>query len=127
MKGKSPKWHRNRIDKLRREYVRKRDQDWRSYGSCISCGVVRTIGELQIGHYYSRVHDFTTALGDCELNVQIQCVPCNNYKRGNAQGYALGLKRKYGEGILEKLEEAKKTPKRYSIKDYEELIEKYSL
>ena len=114
-----------KIDEKRREYIKKRDSDWREYGSCISCGVTRSSIELQAGHYYSRIHDFTTALGDVRENVNLQCVPCNNYKRGNPQGYATGLIKKYGHDILDKLAEAKKTPKRYKIKELEALIEKY--
>jgi len=114
-----------KIDKARREYVKKRDQDWKDWGVCISCGVSREAVELQAGHYYSRIHDFTTELGLCEENVNLQCVPCNYSKRGNPQGYAMGIIRKYGETLLKKLEEAKKTPKRYKIKDLEELLIKY--
>ena len=124
---KSIKWHRNKIDEKRREYIRKRDSDWKGWAICISCGVYRDVQELQAGHYYSRIHDFTTGLGLSEENVNLQCIPCNNYKRGNIQGYSTGLTRKYGDGILEKLEEAKKTPKRYKMEEFEFLIEKNSL
>ena len=113
------------IDKYRREYVKKRDQDWKGYVQCISCGVVRGVGELQSGHYYSRTHDFTTALGGCDENVNLQCVPCNNYKRGNPHGYATGLGRKYGKDILEKLAEAKKNPKKWKVSELNNLLEEY--
>lgn len=116
------------IWKLQSEYTKKKQQDWRGYGTCISCSVYRPIEELQAGHFYSRVSDFTTGLLVCEENVNVQCVPDNYYKRGNPQGYAVGLVRKYGVDILGKLEKAKKTPKRYSYKDLlkieEELKEK---
>jgi len=113
------------IDKSRREYVQKRDQDWREKAFCISCGAYRPVEELQVGHYFSRVHDFSTELGGCKENTNLQCVPCNHYKRGNIQGYALGLVRKYGKVSLEELEEAKKTKKRWTIKELESLLEKY--
>lgn len=113
------------IDKYRREYVKKRDQDWREKAFCISCEVYRPVGELQAGHYYSRIHDFTTGLGACEENVHLQCVPCNHYKRGNPQGFGHGLVQNYGVSILSKLEEAKKTPKKWKMKELVELLEKY--
>lgn len=125
IKRKTSKWYRNKIDKLRREYVKQKNQDWKGWGNCISCMVYRPVEELQVGHYYSRIHDWTTDLGLCEENTQLQCVPCNNYKRGNPQGYGMGLVRKGGVELLQKLEEAKKTPKRYTIADYEKLLEKY--
>ena len=113
------------IDKYRREYVKAKEKDWRGKGFCISCAVYRPINELQVGHYYSRVHDFTTTLGLCEENTQLQCVPCNNYKRGNPQGYGFGLVQKYGIQVLSKLEEAKKTPKKWKIKELVELLESF--
>ena len=125
MKPKDAKWFRNKIDEARRNYVKQRDKDWREKGHCISCGVYREINELQIGHYYSRIHDYTTALGLREENVQLQCVPCNNYKRGNLQSYANGLVRKYGVQILERLEQAKKTPKKYKVAELQALLESY--
>lgn len=118
---------RVKIDLKRGLYVKEKNKDFRDKGYCISCGIYREVIELQVGHYYSRVHDFTTALGFCEENTQLQCVPCNYVKRGNPQGFGYGLVRKYDVQILQKLQEAKNTPKRYTIKDYELLIEKYSL
>lgn len=115
-----------KIDEKRREYIKKRDLDWREKANCISCGAYFAKENLQIGHYYSRRHDWTTTLGQNEFNTNLQCVTCNSYKRGNIQGYATGLIQKYGDDILGTLAEAKKTPKRYKIKELEALIEKYS-
>ena len=109
------------ISKLRAEITKKTQKDWKDYGVCISCSVYRPIGELQSGHFYSRIHDYTTALLTREENLNLQCVPCNYYKRGNAQGYASGLVRKYGVAILGLLEEAKKTSKRYKYSELEEI------
>jgi len=121
--SKSLKWYKNQIDKVRKEYVRKRDYDWRGYAQCISCYAVGDF--MDAGHYYSRRHDWTTELGGDERNVNLQCVPCNHYKRGNAQGYALGLTRKHGESVLEELEAKYRTPKYWGLKALQRRLEEY--
>ena len=123
MKRQFPKQLKAKIDTVRKEYVRKRDYDWRGYGKCISCEAVGDF--MDSGHYYSRRHDWTTELGGDERNVNLQCVPCNHYKRGNSQGYALGLTRKHGEGILEELQRKYRTPKYWGLKALQTLLEEY--
>ena len=113
------------ISKLRAEITKKTQKDWKDYGVCISCSVYRPIGELQSGHFYSRIHDYTTALLTHEENLNLQCVPCNYYKRGNPQGYASGLVRKYGVDILGLLEKAKKKDTYWGIKALKALLEEY--
>ena len=125
MKSKSLSWYKGKINVIRAQYTKKRDQDWKGYARCISCSVYRPVGELQSGHFYSRIHDFTTALAKCEENLNLQCVPCNYYKRGNPQGYASGLVRKYGVDILGLLEKAKKKDTYWGIKALKALLEEY--
>lgn len=126
---KSTKQYRNKIDSLRREYIRKRDLDFRGGANCISCGKYKYLEHLQVGHFYVRNHDFTTELGMDERNVNLQCDLCNgnmfNRKVMVEKGYNLGMEAKYGHGVLQELEEKYKTKKYYRIADYEALIEKY--
>lgn len=113
-----------RIDEARRQYIRKRDYNFQGYAKCISCSVVSN--NLQVGHYYSRVHDFTTELGGDERTVNLQCSPCNELRRGNPREYAIGLIAKYGKDILNELDKKKKTSKYWKMKELEELLKYYS-
>ena len=110
------------IDDTRRDYIRKRDNDG-DYTKCISCGAYCITTSLQVGHYYSRSHDFTTTLGSDERNVNLQCSPCNGVKHGNPRGYALGIIRKYGNRAIEELGDKKNQQKYWKIKDLEENLE----
>lgn len=112
------------FDEVRRQYIRKRDKNWKDEAICISCGVVRPVTELQVGHYYKRQHDFQTELAGEERNTNMQCIPCNGIKRGNPHGYAVGLIGKYGKDIILELEK-KKIKKFWKYKEVEELIEEY--
>ena len=58
-------------------------------------------------------------------NVHPQCTACNRFRRGNLTAYAIALRKRYGESILEELDELKHKSVKYSRSDYEELIEKY--
>ena len=121
MKSVSRKKLLKQIDEARKEFVRKRDTDFSGYATCISCGIM---GEnYQVGHYYSRVHDFNTLLGGEARNVNLQCVTCNSYKRGNPRGYAVGLLRKYGKDVIMELDKKKTTKKYWKMKDLKELLE----
>lgn len=60
-----------------------------------------------------------------ERNVHPQCAGCNTFRHGNLTAYALALKKKYGEGILEELDALKNSPKKIGIPEYLSLIENY--
>lgn len=72
---------------------------------CISCG--KSVGygtkDCQAGHYYPGIVIYR-ALEFDEVNVNVQCFKCNYEKQSNQEGYKLGLVKKYGKGVLEKLE-----------------------
>lgn len=125
MKPKTVKQLRNKVDKARREYIRKRDTDWRGNGVCISCGILKPVEQLQVGHYYKRQYDFTTELGGEERNVNLQCEQCNGYRGGNEPDYAIGLIKKYGKGILEELQKKRRTDKKWKLSELEALISDY--
>lgn len=89
---------------------------------CFTCGVKRHWKDMQAGHYVSRTH---MSLFLDEINVQIQCAPCNIWKKGNLDEYAIALKKKYGDDILEWLHGRKQEIKKYSIPELVELTAKY--
>lgn len=112
-----------KIDEARREYIRKRDADFSGFVKCISCTVVRPVDEMDCGHYYSRVHDWSSLLGGDEKNVNLQCVPCNSFKRGNPRGYVIGLIKKYGKDVIIELHKKKNISKYWKIKELQELLD----
>lgn len=75
-------------------WIRERDRD----KGCISCG-----GPVDhAGHYFSQGH--YSALAFNEMNVNGQCLRCNNFLHGNLIHYRRGLVQRYGEGKVELLE-----------------------
>ena len=109
---RSHKTTKAKLVKLFSEFIRLRDSNEHGLGQCISCGKFITVWykydgikfkqQAHAGHYYSR--GASKALYFDEKNVNLQCVECNSFKEGNKQGYARGLIRKYGDGILDLLE-----------------------
>lgn len=98
------------------KWIRNRD------GQCITCGNRNTM--LVAGHFWHGVLDFD------EMNINAQCVSCNNFKSGNLAPYSVYLINKYG------LEKFKDLEKRHWLamkgeyrtdQDYKDLIKKYSL
>ena len=86
------------------KFIRLRDTKGQR-GPCISCGKTVEYGthDCQAGHLYPGIAIYR-ALEFDEINVNVQCFKCNYEKQGNPEGYKLGLVKKYGKGVLEKLE-----------------------
>lgn len=105
------------------QYVRKRDCNEDGYGSCISCGVIKHYKDADAGHFLPKSLGLQVYF--VEKNVHLQCSYCNLALQGNQVQYAKALVKRYGEGVLEELEQIKNTPLKLSRIDYMELIEKY--
>lgn len=99
------------------KFVRLRDKN----EPCISCG--HTQGrQFHAGHF--KPSGANPQLRFNELNVHKQCSICNNYKSGNLAEYRKNLIKKIGIRNVEALEQDKST-KKYSEKDYQDIIVKY--
>lgn len=105
---------KKKLDKVFSEWIRRRDRD-----ICFTCGNKGT----HAGHYILRRHMNTRW---DERNVHCQCVRCNVFEYGNMDVYALRLQTQYGDGILNELNMLKHTIKQFTVKELEELIEKYA-
>ena len=79
------------------KYIRIRDD-----GVCFSCGKKDDWKNTDAGHYVPKTAGL--ALYFDEKNVNCQCTACNRFRHGNLSQYALALRQKYGEKILEELE-----------------------
>lgn len=104
--------------KVFNKYIRLRDKD----EPCISCGRYH-VGKYDAGHY--RSVGACPELRFCELNVNKQCVPCNQHKSGNAIEYRINLVRKIGADKVEWLEKQDHEPKKYTVEDCKEIIKHY--
>lgn len=103
------------------QYIRLRDK-----GVCISCGKKDNWRNMDAGHYIPKSNGsagmstyFDTA------NVNCQCTRCNRFLHGNLSQYALALKKKHGDSILEDLENIRMMYVKYTSDVYESLITTY--
>jgi len=97
------------------KWIRERDKD----NGCISCGA-----EVQhAGHYYSQGHH--SALRFNEMNVNGQCLRCNNFLHGNLINYRKGLVRKHGEDKVLMLESGVNKVKKWSRVELLAIIQLY--
>jgi len=107
------------------KFIRQRDADENGITACISCGKSDHWKNMDAGHYIAK--SLSLALRFNEVNVQNQCVACNRWRHGNLTQYALALKTKYGEDILEQLDKIRREGEgtKISESDYRDLIERY--
>ena len=109
---------KKRLWKVFSKYIRTRDK-----GVCISCGKKDEIKKMHAGHYIVKTAGLSIYFD--ERNVNCQCVHCNLWLHGNLAQYALALKKKHGDNILEELEEVRRTKRKIKAPEYLELIEEY--
>lgn len=80
--------------------------------NCISCGRPLRGGRFQhSSHFKSR--GANSFLRYSMLNLHLSCVVCNQHFSGNVEGYREGLKERYGQPILDYLDNAPR------VKDWE--------
>lgn len=100
------------------KYIRKRD----NY-ICISCGKQLTKETSDAGHYIPKTAGLSIYFDEQDVNCQ--CTRCNRFMHGNLSQYALALRKKYGDNILEELDERRRIPRKISEDEYSELIKIY--
>ena len=112
-----------KLDKIFSLYIRKRYMSDNGYIDCFTCHRQYHFTEVDCGHYISRSR-LSTRFD--EQNNHPQCRKCNRFLDGNMDEYAISLKKRYGEDILDILNKRKWETKIYTIPELEELIKKYS-
>jgi len=100
------------------EYIRRRDK-----GVCISCGKRDDWKNQDAGHYIPKTKGLSIYFD--EKNVNCQCTYCNRFMHGNLTTYAIALRRKYGEEILEELEVKRRLFTKITESDYLQFIKLY--
>jgi hypothetical protein len=93
------------LDKVFNKYIRQRDALPGGVFKCISCGQIKSLRQMNAGHYYSAGHH--SALRWNEVNVNGQCVFCNKWLHSNSIQYRKGLIEKYDHIDIHRLEFAR--------------------
>lgn len=122
MKAKSVSSLKKKLDKLFSVWVRQQGMNWREEIDCFTCGKRDYWKKLQAGHFIGRSDN---NLRYDPMNVHPQCVACNVFKGGNMVLYAIKMKQKYGDDIIENLYKKSQKAKSWSVKELEALIKKY--
>jgi hypothetical protein len=100
------------------KYIRLRDKDY----TCISCG--KELGaKFDAGHYLNANNHWNVRFN--ELNVNGQCVYCNQHLHGNLIEYRKRLIKLIGVESVEWLEEHAKKTRKFTIEELKEIIETY--
>lgn len=92
------------------------------YIRCFTCSKMKPFDEMDCGHFVSRSHMSTRFF---EKNTHPQCRWCNRFQEGMKDEYALALMKKYGQKIIEELNEKKNEIKQFSVGDLVELTVYY--
>jgi hypothetical protein len=114
---------KKKLWKVFSEYIRRRDADENGMVKCFTCSKVDHWKNLQAGHYVPQ--SIALSLVFHEKNVHVQCGGCNLFRNGNPTVYAVELRKRYGENILEELQSHRVENFRYTRVDYDEMIQKY--
>ena len=112
---------KKKLWKLFSELVRRKSANEYGMVRCVTCGSEKDWREVHAGHYIpASVCGLNLYFNP--LNVHPQCVGCNLYRRGNLSQYALFLRNEYHDGILETLEDIRKTEAKWTRDDFESAI-----
>lgn len=120
---RSAKTLKNKLWAIFSLWVRRKDADQNGMVSCISCGVIKHFSEMHCGHFIPKSLGLSIYFE--ERNNSVQCPSCNVFRHGNLSSYAVALRKKYGETILEELDTQRQQIRKISQVEYEELIETY--
>ena len=108
---------KKKLDAIFSRYIRYRDN-----GQCFTCPKKDDPKRMQNGHFVPR--QYSSVRYD-ERNCNCQCYACNMLYGGQPSAYAVRLKNKYGDGIIEELERLRKQVIKRTPSWYEEKIDYY--
>jgi hypothetical protein len=86
------------------QYIRLSNADTKGIVKCFTCRFKAFWKQsgIECGHFKSRTHMGTRWY---KKNNEPQCISCNQYRAGNLKIFERNLIKKYGEGIIEHLEQ----------------------
>ena len=106
--------------KLVNQYIRARDKGL----NCISCDHNFANGRVENAGHFVRVSK-SSFLRFNEDNIHLQCSYCNKELEGNEGAYKIKLTEKIGAERVRYLDENRSTLKRWTVKEYQEIITTY--
>jgi hypothetical protein len=106
-------------DELWSKYVRQDEADQDGYCHCCSCGETHHWKEMDCGHFVSRNHNLGRYKRE---NCHAQCRKCNRFREGNKAGYAVYLQKRYGNEILDSLNQLQYQTHKFTVDELQELI-----
>jgi hypothetical protein len=95
-----------------------------THASCVSCGKIKPLAELDAGHFIAAIH--RRVFWD-EHNVNAQCKHCNTYLSGNQLPYRKRLLSLYGPEEVERLENSTGGYVKYSDEELKAIAKIYRL
>lgn len=107
-------------DRVFSEIVRRSAANEDGYAQCVSCNLWLHWTDGDAGHFCSRKHNNTRY---DKRNVQFQCRSCNRFYEGKKYEFGKWLVEKYGEDIIDELNQLAHQPKRFKVLELQELIE----
>jgi len=111
-----------KLDRIFSQYIRQSEADKNGNVTCFTCDKRGNWKSFDCGHYVSRSYKSTRW---DEQNTASQCVSCNRFHEGVKDVFALNLQKKYGDDILEKLNQKKNQIKKFSEYELQEMIALY--
>lgn len=117
-KSKDKSMYKKRLWMVFSLYIRQRDR-----GVCISCEKPDHWRNTDAGHYVPKTAGLSLYFD--ERNVHAQCTGCNRFRHGNLTQYAIALRKKYGETILEELESKRRILRKITEQEYVDMIDLY--
>jgi hypothetical protein len=114
-----------KLDRLFSEWVRRSAADEGGTVECVTCQKLMhwTGGDAQAGHFVKRQHRATR--WDWR-NVNVQCVRCNKWLDGNEGEHGAYIIKKHGLAVHDELLALKRTVKKFSRVELQELIDTYN-
>lgn len=122
-KREGVKYWTKKLDTVFSQYIRLRDVDKTGYGFCISSGKKVAYWESDCGHFINRRWKSTRF---DEKNCNLQSRFDNRFDEGNILGYSKGIKKKWGESIVNILELKKRSSKKFMAYELKALFDHYT-
>lgn len=88
--------------------------------SCITCGTVKNIKDLQAGHFVSRK---VNVLRYDDENVAPQCYSCNIMQYGERYEFAKQIDLMYGNGKADELHSRRHESHKFTVDELNQIIE----
>lgn len=112
-----------KLDRVFSRYIRLRDAMPSGFCRCISCGQIKSVKQMDCGHYFSR-RSMATRFD--EDNCNAECKACNRFSADHLHGYRENLIKKIGEQRFALLEVKHNQTRKWSVWELEQLITYYT-